>query len=203
MTVIHNYCRYGGVIYFTSSLIQSSEKPFPLKYPELWRRGAQVSQKHWHKNWNKSKTSQIRCNMSGKLLPASRTKTDQPLSDIKEILKSTLWGRFLVELENWRFASEASCLPGRHSCHTEFTAFQTLSRCLWHNVISHTGTQVHLCSSLIPHYFCSFCHVIVSKRKENRVPTWTPDLLLYKKRLMWADVANYSFKVFRGFNSWR
>lgn len=41
MTVIHTYCRYGRVIYFPSSLIQSSEKPFPLKYPELWRRGAQ------------------------------------------------------------------------------------------------------------------------------------------------------------------
>lgn len=88
MTVIHTYCRYGRVIYFTSSFIQSSEeKPFPLKYPELWHRGAQVSRKHWHKNGNKSKTSH---QMQHVWKTASRTKTDQPLSDIKETLKSAL-----------------------------------------------------------------------------------------------------------------
>lgn len=51
--------------------------------------------------------------------------------------------------------------------------------------LAHTES---LCSSLIPHYSCSFCHVIVSKRSENRVLAWTFDPVLHKRELTWSEM---------------
>lgn len=134
-----------------------------LVWSDLWRTLALWDGwSRWNKTRNKSKTSRETQRVCKN---ASKTTTKK--------CSAPFWHWTNTKINIMKEESvEKSSIFVRYSCHTGFTVVQTLSGCLWHTVISHTGTHS---LSVLPSLFLLLlpCDRFKKKRKLcSRLNVW-------------------------------